>query len=153
MPAGPIITLSLFDRLTDSNLRGLGEARGNEWDLLAAYKAGIAADLTRLLNTRIETNSIPEKFKLARSSVAAFGVQDYSRSPVEREEVRKSIERAIRAFEPRIKNPQVRLAEGGPLELVFHIHAVIKLGAGGEQVSFKAELPKATRRFNVSRSD
>lgn len=143
------LRLSLFDRLTDEEPRTTVEAPKNEWEQMAAFKRGLARDLTYLLNTRINEADFPETYEQARESVIAFGVQDYSRSPVEHDEIRRAIERAIRRFEPRLTRVQVQLFGAGHLELHFQINAQLKADLGGEPVLFDAELPKQTRRFQV----
>lgn len=143
------LRLSLFDRLTDEDPRTTVEAPKNEWEQLAAFKRGLARDLTYLLNTRISEADFPEEFEQVKQSVAAYGVQDYTRSPVEHDEIRRAIERAIRQFEPRLARVQVQLFGAGHLELHFRINAQLKPDLGSETILFDAELPKQTRRFQV----
>ena len=149
-PNGTPVLLPLFDRLTDENPRVSREVPPNEWERMAAFKKSVARDLTNLLNTRINEADFPEEYKQVRQSVAAYGVQDYSRSPVEKDDIRRSIERAISRFEPRLTRVQVQVKEGGPLELHFRISAYLKADLGSEPVLFDAELPNQTRRFQVS---
>jgi hypothetical protein len=47
---------------------------------------------------------------------------------------------------------QVQLLEVSHLELHFRISAFLKADLGNEPVLFDAELPKATRRFQVTGS-
>src|SRR5689334_13868509 len=124
--SGSQIILSLFDRLTDENPRASVDAPQQEWERMSAFKRGVARDLTHLLNTRINENDIPEEYEQARTSMLAFGVQDYTRSPVEQDDIRRSIERAIRNFEPRLTRVQVQLVSTGVLELQFRISAYLK---------------------------
>ncbi len=148
--AAMALLLSLFDRLTDEDPRTTVEAPKSEWEQLAAFKRGVARDLTYLLNTRINESHFPDNYELMRQSVVAYGVQDYTRSPVEQDDIRRSIERAIRQFEPRLSRVQVQLFGVGHLELHFRISAFLKADLGSDAVLFDAELPKQTRRFQVS---
>jgi type VI secretion system protein ImpF len=146
------IVLSLFDRLTDDNPKSNVDPPRNEWDQLAALKRGVARDLTALLNTRINEADFPDTYDQLRRSVAAYGVHDYTHTPVELEEVRKSIERAVKTFEPRLTRVQVRVAKevnAVDVALSFQITAQLKADLGAEPVVFDAELPKPTRRFQV----
>ncbi|MEP7351883.1 MAG: type VI secretion system baseplate subunit TssE [Acidobacteriota bacterium] len=147
---GSQIILSLFDRLTDENPRVTKEGPLNEWDKLAAFKQSVAGDLTNLLNTRISQTDIPEEFEQLRQSVAAYGVHDYFRSPADRDEIRKSVERAVRIFEPRLTRVQVKITASGPLDLHFQIVGQLKADMGSEPVLFDAEMPTPTRHFKVS---
>ena len=152
MAGGSRIVLSLFDRLTDLEPRSSVEGLKNDWEQMAALKQSVARDLALLLNTRIDEADFPEEFEQLRRSVAAFGVQDYSRSPVEKEDIRKSIERAVRNFEPRLTRVQVQVIEVSYLELHFRISANLRADLGSEPVLFDAELPKQTRHFHVKES-
>jgi type VI secretion system protein ImpF len=149
-PSGSNVRLSLFDRLTDEDPRTTTEAPRHEWDRMAAYKKSVARDLSHLLNTRINENDFAEEYPQARQSVIAFGVHDYTRSPAEQEEIRKSLERAIRLFEPRLTRVQVHFIGGSHMDLHFRISATLKADLGSEPVLFDAELPKQTRRFQVN---
>ncbi len=117
---------------------------------MAAFKKSVARDLTNLLNTRINRDDIPEEFEQLRQSVAAYGVHDYFRSPAEQDDIRKSIERAVRVFEPRLTRVQVKISASGPLDLHFQITGYLKADLGSEPVMFDAELPTPTRHFQVN---
>ena len=149
VPTGSQIVLSIFDRLTDENPRQSRELPVTEWEQMAALKNSVARDLGTLLNTRISLADIPEEFEQVRESVAAYGVEDYTRSPVEKDGIRRSIERAVRAFEPRLTRVQVELLSVSALELRFRIVASLKADLGNEPVVFDAALPKETRHFKV----
>ena len=144
------ILLSLFDRLTDDQPKVRVEGPRNEWDQMAALKRGVARDLTNLLNTRINEDDIPAEYDHARRSVAAFGVQDYTRSPLEGDDIRRAIERAIKNFEPRLTRVRVQVSLAGDMALSFRITAQLKADLGAGPVLFDAELPKQSRRFHVN---
>ena len=150
MPDNARLNQSLFDRLTDENPKASVDAPRNEWEQLAAFKKGVARDLANLLNTRIDEGDFPEAYDHVRRSVAAYGVHDYTRSPVEQDEIRRSIERAVKNFEPRLARVKVQVLEVGHLELHFRITAQLKADLGAEPLVFDAELPKQTRRFQVN---
>jgi type VI secretion system protein ImpF len=143
------ILASLFDRLTDHEPRNTREVPPPEWEQLREYKASVARDLTNLLNIRRSESDIPEEFAYTRESLAAYGVQDFTTAPMDREGVRRAIERTVRIFEPRLSRVQVTLVEGGSFQLSFRISAILRTDAGVEPVVYDAELPKESRRFQV----
>ena len=146
------ILLSLFDRLTDDRPRLSVEVPMNDWERMAALKKSVARDLTNLLNTRISEHDIPEEFVEVRQSIVAYGVHDYTMSPVDKESVRRSIERCVRTFEPRLRGVQVQWLESqsSVLELHYRISATLKPDLGSEPVAFDAQLPMETRHFKVN---
>lgn len=152
MPSEPRPILSLFDRLTDNNPKVIKEVPQNEWQLLADLKSGIARDLTNLLNTRISEEHIPQEFGEIRDSILAYGVQDYAMSPLDRESIKRSIERSIRVFEPRLSRVQVEWLESqsSALKLHYRIWAFLRADYGNQPLVFDAELPAETRQFKVN---
>lgn len=141
---------SLFDRLTDYEPRNSREAPSTESDRSRLHKDGVARDLTSLLNTRRSESDIPEAFSYTRESVAAYGIQDFTTAPMDREAIRRAIERAVRLFEPRLSRVQVSLIESGDLQFSFRISAMLRMDFGLEPVVYDAELPKESRRFRVT---
>ena len=144
-----MIVASLLDRLTDHEPRTSREVPPPEWEQLRQHKDGVARDLTNLLNTRRNESDIPEEFERTRQSLAAYGVQDFTASPMDREAIRRAIERSIRFFEPRLSRVQVSLEAGGDFQFSFRISGMLRLDVGLEPVVYDAELPKESRRFRV----
>ena len=144
-----MIKASLFDRLTDDEPRASREVPPPEWEQLRQNKDGLARDLTNLLNTRRSETDIPEWFERTRQSLAAYGVQDFTAAPMDREAIRRAIKRSIRLFEPRLTRVQVSLEDGGDFQFAFRISGMLRLDVGLEPVVYDAELPKESRRFRV----
>jgi type VI secretion system protein ImpF len=140
----------LYDRLTDLEPRNSREVPPPEWEQVQAYKAGVARDLTNLLNARRSEADIPEEFKNVQASLASYGVRDFTTAPMDREEIRTSIERAVRVFEPRLSRVQVVLAQGSDSKLSFRISGILYIDVAREPVVYDAELPKDSRRFRVT---
>lgn len=140
---------SLFDRLTDLEPRNPREVPPPLSDQLRLLKTSVARDLTDLLNTRRSEADIPEEFEQTRDSVAAYGVQDFTTAPVDREAVRRAIERSIRRFEHRLTRVQVSLAESNEFVFAFQISGALRVDLGLEPVVYDAELPVESRRFKV----
>jgi type VI secretion system protein ImpF len=144
-----MIIASLFDRLTDYEPRSSREVPSPEWEQLRQHKESVARDLTNLLNSRRSENDIPEEFQRTRQSLAAYGVQDFTTAPMDREAIRRVIERSVRLFEPRLNRVQVSLEDSGDFRFSFRISGVLRVDVGLEPVVYDAELPKESRRFQV----
>ena len=147
--ASRILIPSLFDRLTDYEPKNSREVPPPQWEQFQNYKDSVARDLTNLLNIRRSEEDIPEEFENVRESLVAYGVQDFTMAPMDREEIRRAIERAIRIFEPRLSRVQVELAPAGDFKLAFRISGMLRVDVGLEPVIYDAELPKESRRFRV----
>lgn len=148
-------TLSLLDRLTDLDPDSSREAPASEWEILRVSKESLCRDLAAILNTRRDDDEIDPKYEEVNNSLAAFGIADFTAynllNGVEQEKVRRSIERAIRSFEPRLTRVSVALEPVDPLRpmLRFQIHAVLRLPPA-EPIVFDAVLHRDSRRVAVS---
>jgi type VI secretion system protein ImpF len=143
------VIASLFDRLTDYEPRNSREILPPERDQREAYRASVARDLTHLLNTCRSEADIPEEFEYTRESLAAYGVQDFMTAPMDREAIRRAVERTVRRFEPRLSRVQVTDVEGGDFTFSFRISGMLRVDVGVEPVVYDAELPTESRRFRV----
>ena len=143
------VVASLFDRLTDEEPRNSREVPPPERDQREHYKASVARDLTSLLNTRRSESDIPEEFEHTQESVAAYGLQDFSTAPMDREAIRRAVERTIRRFEPRLTRVQVTIIETRDFAFSFRISGVLRIEVTAESVVYDAELPIESRRFKV----
>jgi type VI secretion system protein ImpF len=148
-PQGRRIAASIFDRLTDYDPRNSREVAPPEGEQVRSHKESVARDLTSLLNTRRSQADIPEEFVYTRESLAAYGVEDFTTAPMDRESIRRAIERTVRIFEPRLSRVQVVLVEGGDFTFSFRILGMLRIDAGLEPVVYDADLPKESRRFRV----
>ncbi len=142
--------LSILDRLTEKQ-PGL-----NSWDELRQLRASLCDDLTALLNTRRAEADFDSSYQEAANSLLTFGVTDFKSynlmNGVEQERVRRSIERAIRQFEPRLTRVAVSLQEPNPLSptLRFQIEALLRTGGPGEVLLLDVTLQRDSRRVAVS---
>ena len=136
-------TLSILDRLTEK------EGPLNAWE-------GLCRDLTALLNTRRAAKDFDSTYQEATDSLLTFGVADFTsynlKNEVDQEQVRLSIERAIRQFEPRLTHVSVSMDEPDQVKPVlrFQISAVLRIQDPGESVFFDVALHRDSRRFQVS---
>lgn len=143
------VTPSLFDRLTDLAPRSKNDPPSIDRDQLRDLKQAVARDLTDLLNTPRSEADIPAEFEHVNRSIAAFGIQDFTASPVDPESVRSAIEKSVRTFEPRLSHINVRVRETATFRLGFRIEATLIVDVHSETVTFEAAVPTDSRRFEV----
>jgi type VI secretion system protein ImpF len=143
-------TLSILDRLTEK------QTPASSWDEMREIKRSLCDDLAALLNTRRAEEDFDEQYEQAANSVLTYGVTDFTSynltNTIEQERLRRSIERAIRLFEPRLTRVNVILEDPDPLRPVlrFQIEAVLRTETPGEPVLFDAMLYRDSRRISVS---
>jgi len=143
-------TLSILDRLTENH------APLTSWEELRELKQSLCHDLAALLNTRRAQQDFDSSYEEATNSLLTFGVADFTsynlKNAIEQERVRRSIERAIRQFEPRLARVTVTLEEPDPLKpvLQFQISALLRTSAPGEAVLLDVTLHRDSRRIAVS---
>jgi type VI secretion system protein ImpF len=153
------MALSLLDRLTDLEPNLKKEAAAGSWEELRAFKASLCRDLAVLLNTRRATEDFDPSYVEATKSLLTFGIADFTsynlKNLPEQELVRRSVERAIREFEPRLARVTVSLEKSDSLRpvLQFQISAVLRAELGGDAVMFDATLHRDSRRIAVSGAD
>jgi type VI secretion system protein ImpF len=147
------VTTPILDRLTARPYRGtIGSIRPGT---VAALYLAVQRDLEILLNTRRAEQPVPAGYQLCSSSLLNFGLPDLSlyslRISSEQHRLRKSIDAAIRFFEPRLSNVSVFLNgwdEKRPV-LRFRVEATLKAGAAFEPVVFDTEFRLDSGRFGV----
>src|SRR5262245_7967815 len=131
------VTLSILDRLTGSRA-----TPSRSWGDFHQLRASLCQDLSDLLNTRRSEDDWDSNYPEAANSLLTYGIPDFTsynlQNAVEQERVRRSIERAIRRFEPRLTRVTVVLEETDPLRptLRFQISAVLKMEPSSEAVLF-----------------
>jgi type VI secretion system protein ImpF len=146
------VAFSLLDRLINSEQ----EIHSSSWEQMRAFKASVCRDLTALLNTRRAEQDFDPVYTEAANSLLSFGITDFTsynlKSGLEQEQVRRSMERAIRQFEPRLTQVEVSVAEPDPLRpvLQFQISALLRIEPADEPVVFDATLQRESRRIAVS---
>lgn len=150
------VVLSLLDRLIDLDPESKREARSNPWEEMRALKLSLCRDLTALLNTRRAEEDFAASYEESTNSLLSFGVADFTsydlKSGADQERVRRSIERAVRQFEPRLARVTVSVEEPDPLKpvLQFQIAAMMRTEPASESVVFDVTLQRESRRMAVS---
>ncbi|QOY96213.1 type VI secretion system baseplate subunit TssE [Massilia sp. UMI-21] len=145
----------LLDRLMDERPdAGAGTAFTGE-----QLKDSVARDLEALLNTRLAFDpAILNGYPEARGSLLHYGLLDFAgyclSSSVDRAAVCASIQDAIAAHEPRLRevSATLELAQGSVNRLNFIIHARLGLPDSSEPVHFNAVLQPSSLHYAVRRT-
>ena len=145
---------SFFDKIFDDQPVGAARRRLS----LEQLKDSVARDLESLLNTRVVFDpAMAEFFPLTARSVAGFGLADFAGLSLanvhHRRSICSSIEAAIAAHEPRLREVLVELELQRKTinALYFSINAVLVVRPAQEPVSFDALLTPTSLQYSVSR--
>lgn len=150
------ITPSVLDRLLDYEPRNQTEAQKSHSVSLAELKLSVKRDLEWLLNTRQNGIEIPETLEEVNESLAVYGLPDLTslsaRNPNEQNRLAKSLETALRVFEPRFINVKVSLEpiDNTDRQLRFHIEAHLDVEPAPEPISFDTVLSVGSGEFAVN---
>lgn len=134
----------LFDRLVDLAPASQVEQQPLRVLTVDELRVSVQRELERLLNTRSPTP--PEELEEKEWTVLDWGLADYSgwytRSAPSQQRLARLIERTIRAFEPRLVDPDVtvELTDPNDRTLQVWIEGSIKVGTLLEPVSFPLAL-------------
>lgn len=147
------ITPSILDRLLDYEPSRTREAPRSHAQSLAELKVSVKRDLEWLLNTRRNGVDVPETLEELTDSLAIYGLPDLAsisvRNPNEQNHLMKSIETALRVFEPRFINTKVTLEpiDNTDRQLRFRIEAHLDIEPVPEPVSFDTVLQVGSGEF------
>jgi type VI secretion system protein ImpF len=155
----PGLPLSLLDRLTDDAPESQREGRLTPWAQARELRASLCRDLTALLNTRRAEEDFAPEYTEATASVLTYGIVDFTsynlKSVLEQDRLRRSMERAIRQFEPRLDGVEISM---DPVDtqrpvLRFQISAMLRVDPAADPVLFDVTLHRDTRRIAVTGAD
>jgi type VI secretion system protein ImpF len=159
-PREPDIVPSVLDRLLDDEPGQTRESLPYRTDDVRGLKRAVARDLETLLNTRQEAlEEIPESFEEVRRSLLTYGLPDFSASsllsPRDRARIRRALEDAIAAFEPRLERVRITLEESQPTEraMRFKVEGWLRIDPAPEPVAFDTVLQLTTREYVVQGRD
>jgi type VI secretion system protein ImpF len=152
----PVIT-SVVDRLTDSprNSPQSGVIGSVRPGTLGGLRHAVLRDLEHLLNTRREDELIPADYHESAASLLNYGLPDLSvyslKSAAEQHRLRRSMETALRLFEPRLSNVSVAVEgwDAAKPVLRFRVDAVLVVEPAPEPVVFDTEFSLESRRFTL----
>ncbi len=149
------VTPSVLDRLLDFEPKASQEAPKSRSKSLRELKQSVRRDLEWLFNTRSYLGEIDENLEETPNSVVAFGLPDFTglsvRSHLELKRLRKSIEAAIKNYEPRFLDVKVKLE---PIDntdriLNFRIEAFLNIEPSPEPIVFDTVLELGSGDFEV----
>jgi type VI secretion system protein ImpF len=145
---------SVLDRLIDYEPEYSREAPASRVKNLRILKQSVRRDLEWLFNTRA-TAVVPPELKEVWSSVAVYGLPDMTtlsgRNLGDKAKLRRSVERVLETFEPRLEGVVVTVdAEpGAGLALKFRIDGRLKVDPAPEPVSFDTLVQIGSAEFHV----
>ncbi len=152
------VTLSVLDRLIDLDPRQSQEPPKSRSTSLAELKQSVRRDLEWLLNTRCFTDAGDGRLEEAPKSVAFYGLPDFTalsaKNHNELKRATKSLETAIKIFEPRFMDLKVSLEPISSVDrqLKFRIEARLNIEPTPEPVAFDTILQLGSGDFSVSSS-
>ena len=151
---GPV-TLSVLDRLLDSEPKSRVEGPLTYSKSLAQLKLAVRRDLENLLNTRCTSEPALESSVETRRSVHHYGVPDITEITqnflYEKDRLLGEIERAVRLFEPRLDGAKVAIvpATGNERVLRFVIEGMLRIDPAPEHVVFDAALELTSGEYQL----
>jgi type VI secretion system protein ImpF len=154
--AGTSLVPSVLDRLLDDRPGVSTEPESGRYQNLRLLKRSVARDLEALLNTRREAlNEIPPDFVEVNRSLLTYGLPDLTvfnlLSVHDQNRVRRLLEQAISAAEPRLQRIRVNLDAPHQHDraLHFRIEALLRAEPAAEPVTFDAVLQLNTQEYSV----
>jgi len=136
------VTPSVLDRLLDYEVDKSRESAGSRSRNLRELKECVRRDIEWLLNTRQSNIFLPSDLKETNSSIAGYGLPDFSstsiRNPAELIRVRQAIETAVDRFEPRLQDVRITIdaIPEGERVIRFRIDARLRVEPSPEPVVF-----------------
>lgn len=149
------ITPTIIDRLLDFEPKVSTEALKSRSQGLRELKQSVRRDLEWLLNTRHSAEKVPDGLDEVNKSIAIYGLPDFtglsSKNIDDRKSLIRSIETALRNFEPRFMNLKVTLVENDDHQrgVKFQIHAILRVEPTPEPVVFDTVLQMGSGEFKV----
>ena len=147
---------SLLDRLRDEDPGNSRETARAGYQVLRDIHDSVRRDLENLLNTRQRCLAWPEDSDELEGSVVGYGIPDLTgenlSSQNNRAKFLRSIEDAIRRFEPRFQSVKVTPVENENEDRTVHfrIDALLHADPLPEKLVFDSSLEPTTRAFEVA---
>lgn len=151
---------SVFDRLIDEDPTNSRDSAASQTQTMREIRESVMRDLENLLNTRWRCRSWPVEWTELNTSLANYGIPDFSSidmsSDMDRNTLRAAIETAIRTFEPRFVTVAVEMVQNKNRDdrtLHFIIRAELHATPVPEPIVFDSSLEPSDQRFRVRRKD
>ncbi len=146
---------SLLDRLIDLEPESPHERPAEPAELTREFRAGLCRDLTALLNTKRAADAIDRGYEEAAKSLLTFGIPDFTgynlQKTPDQNLLCRSIERAIRQFEPRLERVEVSIEETGSRRPIVRLEIAAALRTeAGQPIVFNTTVHRDSRRIAVS---
>jgi type VI secretion system protein ImpF len=147
---------SVLDRLIDDRPRESREGIDALPRKLSQVKEAVKRDLEWLLNSRQAVADLPDDLRQVERSLLTYGLPDLTATCLsnvaDQELLRRTVEEAIRRFEPRLSRVRVAVEAGRDFDrsLRFRIDAMLNVEPEPEPISFDSVLQLATKMFVVS---
>jgi type VI secretion system protein ImpF len=154
------VTLSLLDRLTDSDPKSPSvEAPLSRAESVRALKAGVRRDLEWLLNSRRNPDDPGQARTETENSLYNYGLPDFSAysiaSPKDQSRLIRALQAAVKTFEPRMANVRIlplEVTTTGLRTLRIRIEALLMMDPAPELISFDTTLQLTTGDFHIKDS-
>ncbi len=149
------ITPSVIDRLIDEEPGYSAEASKSTSQSLKELKQAVGRDIEWLLNSRHSLKDIPEGLEEIRTSLAVYGIPDFtglsSKDSRNRAELLQNIHDALRIFEPRLANIEISIDDTDIVRrgVNFKIQGVLRVEPTPEPVVFDTVLTVGNGEFQV----
>lgn len=150
------VTPSVLDRLIDDEPRESTEVLKSRSTSLHELKQAVRRDLEWLLNTRCHAESTDDRLDEAKRSVAFYGLPEIigvnAKNHVEQLRLTKSLETAIKYFEPRFLNLKVTMEPVSNVDrqLKFRIEANLDVEPTPEPIVFDTVLQMGSGEFVIT---
>ncbi len=152
---GPI-TLSVIDRLIDTDPKASSEVPLQRAQSLRDLRASVKRDLEWLFNSRQPVQAAPESCEEVNKSLYNYGLPDITSanlaSPDGRHRLVRAMEAALLVFEPRLANIRVVLntvaGEKTP-QIRFTVEGLLRVDPAPEHVSFDTLLEVSNGEYKV----
>jgi type VI secretion system protein ImpF len=146
---------SLLDRLIDLEPESRQEKPAGPSELTQEFRAALCRDLSALLNTKRAADLFDRRFEEAANSLLTFGIADFTgynlQKAPDQSRLCRSIERAIRQFEPRLERVEVSIEETGSRRPVVRLEiAALLRTEAGRPIVFQTTVHRDSRRIGVS---
>jgi type VI secretion system protein ImpF len=153
---GPVVRLSVLDRLIDEAPDKSDEPTLSNAEAVAHLRKDLRRDLEALLNAHRRWRSIPHGCNELPRSPLAWGISDFTagafNDPIKREELRTEIEDAIRIFETRLADVRVSLLDSNnslSSTLRLRIDGVLRVETEAEPIAFNTLINAASTGVKV----
>jgi type VI secretion system protein ImpF len=153
------ITLSVLDRLFDSEPERPSDLPPSRQRSLRELKQAVRRDLEWLLNTRRSIVPVPKNYVQTPKSLISYGLPDFSAAsvtnPSDRASILRTLERTIAQFEPRLKSVSIMIDTGGESKqaLRFRIDAMLDVDPAPEQVTFDTTLQLYSGEYEIKEEE